>query len=99
MGLLNLKKTLRREAVIKKLHPTNPITYLWFIGVHPNYQGRGLGTQLLTELIQDSLSINRPVYLETSTQENLPWYVKLGFKQYYALDLGYTLYFFKKDNY
>ena len=98
IGLQNLKKTLRREALIKKIHPAEPITYLWFIGVHPDFQGQGLGSTLLNELIQASNAQKRPIYLETSTRKNLPWYQKLGFTQYHALDLGYTLFFFRNMN-
>jgi len=96
VGLQNIKKTLNREALIKKIQPKVPMTYLWFIGVHPEYQGQGSGTTLLNELIQNSKLKNLPVYLETSTIKNLPWYQKLGFTIYQELNLGYTLYFLKR---
>jgi ribosomal protein S18 acetylase RimI-like enzyme len=80
IGLTNIKKTLNREAFIKKIQPKGPMYYLWFIGVLPGYQNKGLGTELLKDLILDSTHQKRTIYLETSTQRNLPWYQKFGFQ-------------------
>lgn len=96
VGIRNIKKTLNREAQIKKIQPKELMYYLWFIGVLPEYQNTGIGTRLLTEIIQHSSIKNRPIYLETSTLKNLPWYQKLGFRIYHELNLGYTLYFLRK---
>ena len=95
VGLQNIRKTLAREAMIKKLQPRERMAYLWFIGVDPEYQNTGIGTQLLNEVIQNSRLKNRPVYLETSTAKNLPWYKKVGFQVYQELDLTYKLFFLK----
>lgn len=71
------------------------MSYLWFIGVDPEYQNTGIGTQLLHDVIAYSRQKNRPVYLETSTLKNLPWYKKVGFQIYQELDLTYKLFFLK----
>jgi ribosomal protein S18 acetylase RimI-like enzyme len=71
--------------------------YLWFIGVDPKHQNSGIGTTLLNEVIKDSESKNRSIYLETSTMKNLPWYKKFGFDVYNELDLSYKLFFLKKE--
>ena len=96
VGLANLRKAMQREATIKKLYPREPFCYLWFIGVVPATQQKGIGTKLLRELLtkcdQDSL----PVYLETSVEKNVPWYEKAGFTVYHNLDLGYMLYCMKR---
>ena len=97
IGLSNIKKALDREAKIKKNHPKEPMYYLWFIGVDPEYQNKGIGSSLLQEIIKESITLQRPLYLETSTPKNIPWYKKLGFAIYQELDLGYTLFFLKKD--
>jgi hypothetical protein len=34
----------------------------------------------------------RPIYLETSTQKNIPFYKKFGFEIFQSLNLNYTLY-------
>ena len=98
VGLSNIRKAMRRESLIKSLQPKDKMYYLWFIGVKPEFQGSGIGTTLLHEVIEHSNQIKRPVYLETSTLVNLPWYKKLGFEIYSELDLGYKLFFLKRTS-
>lgn len=97
VGLSNVKKALTRESKIKKIQPKEPMYYIWFIGVDPTYQNSGIGTELLNEVIEDSSRKKRPIYLETSTTKNLPWYKKFGFDVYSELDLNYKLFFLKRD--
>jgi len=97
IGLSNIRKAMAREAQINKLHPKRPIYYLWFIGVDPLAQKKGVGTKLLKEIINEAKFKGRPIYLETSTLKNIPWYEKFGFTVYNKLDLGYELYCLKKE--
>jgi Acetyltransferase (GNAT) family len=98
IGIPNIGKALSREAKIKKLQPKFDMYYLWFVGVDPASQKHGHGSKLLEEIIADSKQMDRPLYLETSTLQNLPWYQKFGFKIYDQLDLGYKLFFLKRDS-
>lgn len=97
VGIGNIKKTLNREKIIKNIQPRIPMSYLWFIGVEPDSQGMGIGSKLLQEVIDYSNSNSRPIYLETSTVKNLPWYEKFGFELYNEQELTYHLYFFKRN--
>ena len=97
VGFKNIKKTLSREALIQKVQPKKIMTYLWFIGVNLTEQNKGIGSKLLQEIIQQSVQNNRPIYLETSTIKNLPWYRKFGFNVYSEQDLTYHLYFLERD--
>jgi len=97
VGLGNIGKAMKREAAIKQIQPDTPMYYLWFIGVEPDSQGTGIGTQLMNDVIEDSEAKSRPIFLETSTQRNLPWYKKFGFDVYGDLDLSYKLYFLKRE--
>jgi ribosomal protein S18 acetylase RimI-like enzyme len=97
IGIGNIRKALKREAAIKKFHPEIPFTYLWFIGTEPSEQGKGIGTALMKEIISDSEKLNRPICLETSTESNISWYEKFGFKTYQELDFGYKLYCMKRE--
>ena len=97
MGLSNVKKAMDRESKIKKFHPEDHMYYLWFIGVHPNEQNKGTGSTLLNDVIKQGQMKNRSICLETSTIKNIPWYEKFGFEIYNELDLGYRLFFLKKE--
>lgn len=97
VGLKNIKKTLAREAKINEIQPKEPKYYLWFIGVDPEHQNEGIGSILLDDIIEDSEHKQRPIYLETSTVKNLPWYKKFGFQIYHELHLSYKLFFLKRE--
>ena len=97
VGLNNIMKAMNRESKIKALQHKQLMYYLWFIGVDPKYQNSGIGTDLMDEVIKDSNLKERPIYLETSTLKNLPWYKKFGFDIYNELDLSYKLFFLKKE--
>ncbi|HUS03233.1 MAG TPA: GNAT family N-acetyltransferase [Chitinophagaceae bacterium] len=97
IGLSNIGKAMSRESKIKKLQPKERMYYLWFIGVDPISQNNGVGSMLLSEIITESVKQNRSIYLETSTLKNIPWYEKFGFKIYNELDVGYRLFFLKRE--
>lgn len=96
IGIRNVYRTLRREALLKRVRPDESMCYLWFIGVKPVFQHRGMGSRLLKSIIENSAQEKRPVYLETSTRENLPWYEKLGFETYHEQKMGYYLQFLRR---
>jgi ribosomal protein S18 acetylase RimI-like enzyme len=98
LGWRNTIKAMKREASIKKLHPQQPFYYLWFIGVAPAQQKKGTGSRLLRELINYAATQQQPIYLETSTLANVPWYEKSGFIQYAELDFGYRLVCMKRES-
>lgn len=97
IGVRRVSKIMNREARIKAFHPTLPYSYLWFIGVDPDHQVKGIGSSLLKEVIEECKRRRQPIYLETSIDDNLSWYKKFGFKIFHTLDLGYTLYFLKRE--
>src|SRR5690606_7202911 len=97
IGISNIGKALKRESSIKKLQPQKSMNYLWFIGVDPQEQGNGIGSKLMEEIIQYSQEQQKPIYLETSTRSNLPWYERFGFNIYNELDLSYKLYFLNRE--
>jgi len=97
IGISNIKKAMKLESKIKELQPKKLMYYLWFIGVDPDQQNKGIGSSLIKEVIEEAHSQQRPVYLETSTLKNIPWYEKFGFKIYNELYLGYRLYFMKRE--
>ncbi|NML22939.1 GNAT family N-acetyltransferase [Pseudoflavitalea sp. G-6-1-2] len=98
LGISRTAKVMRREGLVKKHHPSaERIFYLWFIGVHTGNQHQGVGKKLLHELMEYSRTQNRPVYLETSTPVNVPWYEQFGFEVYAEEELSYRLFFLRKE--
>lgn len=95
IGLGNVRKALKREAIIKKLHPKTPFCYLWFIGTAPEVQRKGAGTALPGSILEHYNKEGLPVYLETSVERNVPWYKKWGDGVYQELDFGCRLHCMK----
>ncbi len=95
VGITGLRKTLEREKQIKKMRPDERMAYLWFIGVDPDQQHRGIGGKFLQQILDHGQKQELPVFLETSTLKNIPWYERSGFRVYAKLELGYDLFFLK----
>ena len=55
-----------------------PYIYLYAIGVSPEHQGKGIGSNLINKML-DYLPPELPIYLETETEQNVKLYEKLGF--------------------
>ncbi len=53
--------------------------YLHFVGVAPDFQGKGWGGSIIREGLLRTASDGLPTYLETATPENVPLYQRLGF--------------------
>ena len=92
IGLDRVNKVMAREKAIKACHPSEPVCYLWFIGVTKESQGKGLGSDLMRAVLSECAKKNRPVYLETSTERNLPFYTRFGFEVFHSINLSYKLY-------
>ena len=97
LGLSNINKAMNREAKIKQVHPNGLLYYLWFIGVGSSNQNKGIGSQLLQDVISEGQKQNRTICLETSTLKNVPWYEKFGFSIYHEFDFGYKLFCLKRE--
>jgi ribosomal protein S18 acetylase RimI-like enzyme len=97
VGIERVSKVLDRDSKIKKSYPNDQILYLWFIGVNPAEQQKGIGSNLLKKIIKESALSKRPIYLETSMLENIHFYNRLGFDIYKELDFGHTLFLMKRE--
>jgi ribosomal protein S18 acetylase RimI-like enzyme len=95
--IFNLAKVLARERRVEAKRMKGNVIYVWYIAVKPQGQSKGHGTRLLGEVFQEAKRLRRGICLETSTRNNLPWYQKHGFTIYGKLDLGYELFFLKRE--
>ncbi|UCF29548.1 MAG: GNAT family N-acetyltransferase [Chloroflexota bacterium] len=67
-------------ATIHQRYAQSRHWYLQFIGVDPDYQGKGHGGRLLKFLLDRLDSERESCFLETQNQENLAFYQQNGFQ-------------------
>ena len=70
----------RADYEMHKRHPLAPHHYLWFLGVEPQRQGQGLGSELLRSLTSRADAQQQPCYLETDRERNVGLYQGHGFE-------------------
>jgi GNAT superfamily N-acetyltransferase len=75
-----LPRVLRALTVLEARHPREPPHYyLPFIGVAPEWQGRGIGAALLAPILERCDRERVPSFLEASTPRNRTLYERHGF--------------------
>ena len=80
-GLGRFGRLVALRAAMDKHHPMDrPHDYLWFLGVTPEAQGRGIGSRLLKSRLDQLDAAGRPAFLETSTERNVSLYRRHGFE-------------------
>lgn len=65
---------------LDRVHPRRPHFYLSILGVAPEAQGRGLGSQLLRPMLDRCDHEGVGAYLESSKERNVPFYERHGFR-------------------
>ena len=63
-----------------KVMSGQPHYYIWYLGVSPAAQGKGLGTALIHHVQTLAKNENKPIYLETHKSTTVAYYQHLGFK-------------------
>ncbi|MFI0481079.1 GNAT family N-acetyltransferase [Actinomadura sp. 9N215] len=71
--------SLRTLGAIEKHHPREPHWYLAVLGTDPPAQGNGLGGALLRSRLDHCDAEGVPAYLESSKEDNVPYYERFGF--------------------
>jgi ribosomal protein S18 acetylase RimI-like enzyme len=79
-GVRHIPKVLGGINAIEKRHPTRPHYYLFVLGTEPEFQGRGVGTQLMQPVLERCDREGAPAYLESSKEKNVPLYERNGFR-------------------
>ncbi len=80
-GPLPAWRGMRDDRAMRSSHVTHPHMYLWFLGVAPKHQGRGVGRALLADLHGESDVAGVPTYLETASAENVAFYRRDGYEK------------------
>jgi GNAT superfamily N-acetyltransferase len=79
IGWSRLPRVVRGLASIEACHPKQPHFYLGVLGTDPPEQGRGVGSALLAPVLDLCDTEGVPAYLESSKEENVPFYSRHGF--------------------
>ncbi|HZZ88768.1 MAG TPA: GNAT family N-acetyltransferase [Caulobacteraceae bacterium] len=80
-GLARFGRMMAIRADMDRHHPMDrPHAYLWFLGVAPAAQGRGVGSALLRAANARLDAARMPAYLETGTRRNVALYQRHGFR-------------------
>lgn len=80
-------RALELGAILDEHHPEQPAFYLQFMGVRPNQQGRGLGSQLLRTVLDMCDADRTPAYLEATSPPNRRLYERHNFGTIAQVDL------------
>ena len=73
-------RALRAMGAFELHHPEVDHWYLWFVGVAPEQQGRGIGTALLQPVLDRCDASRMPAYVDATTRRNRALYERLGFE-------------------
>jgi ribosomal protein S18 acetylase RimI-like enzyme len=74
-------RVARLLTYLDSIHPHEPDHwYLAFVGVAPDWQGRGLGSALIHPVLERCDADGTPAYLEASTERSRALYERNGFE-------------------
>ncbi len=80
VGLPRIPHVLASVNRVQSRHPKAPHFYLFAIGVDPAHHGRGIGSTLLREVLQQCDAAGASAYLEASTLGSSRLYERHGFR-------------------
>jgi ribosomal protein S18 acetylase RimI-like enzyme len=63
-----------------EVHPSEPHWYLEGLGTHPDWQRRGIASEVLAPVLDQCDADGLPAYLETQRESNVPFYRRHGFE-------------------
>lgn len=76
----DVDRAARLDELLTQHHPKQPCFYLQFVGVGPEHQGRGVGSRLLTTVLERCDATGTPAYLEATSVNDRWLYERHGFE-------------------
>jgi ribosomal protein S18 acetylase RimI-like enzyme len=73
------RQGLRLLFEVDRHHPHEPHWYLALLATDPTVQGRGIGSALLTPVLERCDQQGIFAYTETQKEQNVSWYARAGF--------------------
>jgi ribosomal protein S18 acetylase RimI-like enzyme len=85
---------VRVLTTVERLHPREEHWYLAVLGTDPDHQGKGIGSALMTPVLDRCDEQGVGAYLESSNPTNVPFYRRHGFEVTREIELpgGPTVY-------
>jgi ribosomal protein S18 acetylase RimI-like enzyme len=87
-GWQRLPRFLQLIARTEAEHPSEPHWYLSLLAVDPSRQRTGVGSRLLSHVLERVDADHLPAYLENSKARNLEFYERHGFRTFKRLEFG-----------
>lgn len=75
----HVDRVFQLEETFAQYHPEEPLYYCQFLATVPAFQGRGIGSTFLEELLQRADSEGMPAYHEATTPRNRALYERHGY--------------------
>ena len=77
----NFDRAVEVYATLEEAHPADqPHWYLATLGIHPDWQGAGIGAALMEPVLARADAESLPAYLESSKESNIAYYTRYGFE-------------------
>jgi GNAT superfamily N-acetyltransferase len=67
-------------ALMAEIHPTDAHHYLFVVGTRPGWQGRGIGSAVMSPVLEKCDHDRVPAYLEATSERNKALYLRHGFE-------------------
>jgi GNAT superfamily N-acetyltransferase len=67
-------------TAIEKVHPKEEHYYLEVLGTHQANQSKGVGSAVISHMLERCDAEGMPAYLESSNPRNIPFYARHGFE-------------------
>ena len=74
-------------SMMAEVHPTDAHHYLFFVGTRPGWQGRGIGSAVMSPVLETCDRDGIPAYLEATSEGNKALYLRHGFEVMSELNL------------
>lgn len=79
-GLTKVPSRISGFNQIERHAPKTPYYYLFFMGIDPSSQGRGIGSMMLREMLARCDAEKRPAYLEATRGALIPFCRRHGYR-------------------
>jgi GNAT superfamily N-acetyltransferase len=82
-----IPRALKGLELIERAHPRDAHWYLAVLGTDPPHQGKGVGAALVEPVLARCDAEGLGAYLESSKEQNVPYYQRFGFAVTGQIDL------------